>query len=199
MNTVSRLSLLVLAALVVAPGLTSAQTVRVEQDWEITISSPDATTNSPQISLWIKPDPAVDFGGLLQINFRDHPSYSPGGVQLQAWDGASKCAEKTLSTATFGTKGEKITVTVFMETKGGTFTYGIVQGKSPSFGETKSPIFVSLSTTLTSFPNYSTQDTVDNTKIMLGDNRVQGMKINQVRTYDPKGTKKDLGGTAVYP
>src|SRR4051812_18009567 len=86
------------------PAAAIGPVVRIEQDWEITISSPDSLNGSPQIRLWIRPDPAVDFGGLVQINFQDYPAYQAGGLQVQAWDGDNTPGVKSATPVKLSTK-----------------------------------------------------------------------------------------------
>jgi hypothetical protein len=65
-----------------------ANVVRVEEDWELVVLDPDVASNGPQVTCVISPSGGVDsYYVSLEINFRSLPSYTPGGLQYQMWNG----------------------------------------------------------------------------------------------------------------
>jgi hypothetical protein len=174
--------------------------VRIEQDWEITLNQPDGTTASPQITLLLSPALNSQVVMIVTLNYQDTPNFYPGGVQVQLWDGEACLGYYNHGTSVVVKNSEKWNFTTFIETRGSKLTGGISKGTFPTFGNIPSGgATVSASKAIASFPNYTTIDTLKRSGVLLGDIRVQSIKIKQVRVYDAEGDKKDLGSADVFP
>ncbi|HEX4589221.1 MAG TPA: hypothetical protein VH120_04790 [Gemmataceae bacterium] len=188
---------------VFAPAPAAAQAskavTRIEQDWTIVVGNPDPTSGMPQLALRLKPDPAVNVGGLLLLNYVDQPSFSTGGTQLQLWNGATCLAYQTNGSQTLGKQvSERITFTLFMEVDGTNLTFGFTNMKSWSFGNNNNQTLTTPSTT-TSLPNYATSDTASKSVILVGSEQVSSMTINAVRYYSGKSLVATDTSTNVFP
>ena len=62
--------------------------VRVEEDWELVASSPDAATTAPQVACAVFPTgESTSLCAVFELNHQTQPSFEAGGMQLQIWDG----------------------------------------------------------------------------------------------------------------
>ncbi|MBI2480844.1 MAG: hypothetical protein HYV60_20120 [Planctomycetia bacterium] len=74
--------LLVLSTL---PGFASepVTVVRIEEDWELVVASPDSNSTAPQVSCTISPLSHVDsIHAAFELNHQSQPEFSAGGLQL---------------------------------------------------------------------------------------------------------------------
>lgn len=205
LSTVTRrfAALAVAAAGVLAlPAAAAAQIgpiVRVEQDWEVVIKSPDTNRATPQLALWMRPDPALDAGFLVTINYQDTPAFATGGVGIQGWHQDACLGSRSHLLGRSPEKDERIEITTFMEIANGKASFGVSKGKSKTFGDlSKAGLTVAnVQAGTTSLARYSTQDSVDNCLFTASPERVGMVKITQVRAYDAKGVKLDLPGANV--
>jgi hypothetical protein len=185
--------IVVLATCVFGPALGAlAQTPlpdRVEEDWALVIDTPDTTANGPQITTTMSafgdntagPYPAFD------MNYREYPSYGPGGMQVQVWSGESLVGLSTKGRSQLNTPGETITWTQAMSIDGsGTVTYSIKSGVSTTwgaFGQGNALNSVSFSTSLTSLAAYSPGVSIANSGATWQSNHVMSLAVVQVRYY----------------
>jgi hypothetical protein len=136
------------------------------------------------VALQTAPDSTARLRCLFLINHADQPAFTPGGAQLQIWDGGSLAATYTLSAASLEIPDEKILLTVFMQRGNGKLTYGLSKVSSKSWGTFAPSGFECAATDpVTSFPNYTKTFAAENTEITLGSNRVNSLKILAVRRF----------------
>jgi hypothetical protein len=106
--------------------------VRIEADWELVMGTPDPATSSPQIVSAISP--MGDINGLyavFELNQQSLPSFSPGGMQLQLWEGELPLAESNHASGFLvEEEGETITWTQIMQLYGGQLWFAVRNGKS---------------------------------------------------------------------
>ncbi len=163
--------------------------MRVEQDWEVVLNEPGTDIDAPQFHTVISP-----FGNLdsfyLQVcwNYREEPDFVPGGMQLQAWQGEDPAGKKSYREDKLSTFAETITWTQTMQTNGSVLTLGIINGSSTTWGS-----FGGADTSLSgnvgvaNLNGYSTDTSVYNSWISYGANRVNTLRITEVRRYDRDG------------
>src|SRR4051812_43338710 len=109
------LSIVMLAAtaLTLSSGGVQAQTSpppdQIEEDWQIIIATPDTVGAGPQMSTAMSPvaDGSSPFF-VFDTNYRDSPTFSPGGMQAQVWSGDQMLSSTTKGTEQCSTVGEKI-------------------------------------------------------------------------------------------
>jgi hypothetical protein len=179
---------------------TFGDVVKVEQDWEIDVGSPDATMCSPQLFILAYPESGGDYWTEFLINYNDQPQFSAGGVQIQVWQGSYVLggADNSPNQAVLQTQGERVTFTLSMRTINGSLHFRAKNVSSTSFGN--------IGNLVTNVPygkpnlnNYSTADTVANSGILYGANRVNSMILKQVRKYDAAGNTQVEGQQSLYP
>jgi hypothetical protein len=71
----------------IAQSAHAQDVLRVYETWELVVGNPDAANEAPQLNTVMSPFPHVDsYYGLLTINYRDQPTFTPGGLQCQLWN-----------------------------------------------------------------------------------------------------------------
>ena len=73
----------------------------VQEDWQLVVASTDRAGVGPQITTCMSTvaddsDPFVAF----DLNFREYPSFRPGGLQVQVWSGDNVLATSSQGTST---------------------------------------------------------------------------------------------------
>ena len=178
------------------PGHESAaQTIpslfdQVQEDWQLVVGSPDVTGVGPEITTSMSPvsDNSMPFVA-FDMNYREYPSFQPGGLQLQVWSNQSNSVlgYSTQGTAQFQTSGETVTWTQHMSIdSGGNITYNINSGQSTTwgkFGQGNGLLGVTYSTTLNSLAGYTPAASITNSAVSWESNYVTSMTLVQVRYY----------------
>jgi hypothetical protein len=161
---------------------------QVQEDWQLILATPDPTGGGPQISTLLSPviDGSTPFF-VFNLNYRETPSYSPGGIEIQVWQGDQMLSGSTKGTAQCSTAGETITWTQTMKISSGVISFAIDSGKSTTWGKfgqgNQLNVTSSFTTSLTSLSQYSPTTTVNNSGVGWEPNRVTSMKLLQVRYY----------------
>ena len=165
--------------------------VRVEEDWELVVATPDPNQNAPQITSTISP--LGNISGVhcvFELNQQTLNSYLAGGLQLQAWNGAESLAGKTtVAAAMLATPGETVTWTQVMDLNGCELFFSVVNGHGATWGEFGSTgqLKVTVNTNLTSLNAYNPAVSVANSAVGYGANRVASLKIKRVRLITANG------------
>jgi hypothetical protein len=181
-------------SILLLPMALKAQTgptvMKVEEDWELVLSEPSPANAAPQVTCSISP--LGHFDGIyaaLELNHGTLPSYTAGGLQLQAWNGESWLTVRDYDNTTLQSSGEVVTWTTRMSLSAGKVTFFITNGNSTSWGAFGSGgnIKLSLITGLLNLNAYSPDLSVSNSGIGFGSQRVQSLKLKKVRYYDALG------------
>jgi hypothetical protein len=182
-----------LAALALNLSMTSARaqtplTDQVQEDWQIVIGTPDTTGAGPQLSTMLCPvtDLSQPFF-IFNLNYRESPTFAPGGIEVQVWSGNQMLSSQTKGTAQCSTTGETITWTQTMQVSSGTLSFAINSGKSTTWGKfgqgNQLNVGGSITTNLTSLSGYSPSSSVSNSGAGWEPNCVTSMTLLQVRYY----------------
>lgn len=189
-----RSSLIVAMSLGLFLGATAAgaqEIVKVEEDWELVIGSPDADNDSPQLTCVVSP--TGDLNSLymaLDLNHHTLPVYNSGGFQLQVWNDDVPVATASLeSYALLNRANEKVTWTSRMSVGYGVLSFDVVGGSSTTwgaFGE-DSGLQRAVTTQLTNLNAYDPAVSVANSRVGFGGNRVKSLVLTRVRLYTSTG------------
>src|SRR3954447_12729726 len=83
------------ASVLVSLGTASAQSTpqvidKVEEDWRLVVATPRLVSVGPQITTCMSPvsNHSTAFVA-LDLNYREYPSFAPGGMQIQIWQNRS--------------------------------------------------------------------------------------------------------------
>lgn len=172
------------------------EVVRVEEDWELVVATPDTNTNGPQITTVIAPTTAGIAGlhAALNINHRSLPQYVAGGLQLQAWNGRQSLSEKQFPSSTLmATADEVVSWTQSIETAGGAVTFEVTRGSSTTWGTFggQGYLKIVLVWPLTNLNSYSPSVSAAHSGVGFASNRVRSLVLKRVRLFTSTGQQLD--------
>ena len=175
----------------------SAQTVptvvRVEEDWELVVDKPDADSAGPQAVTVISPSRDVDSHyAAFEINSQSLPSFTPGGLQLQLWNGRRSLDSRKFPNAVeLATPGETVCWTQSVALDGGNLVFEITNGTSTTWDDFGGQGYLRTSTAthLTNLSGYSPAVSVANSGVSYAAHRVGVLRLKTIRycfdTGDP--------------
>lgn len=166
------------------------QLVQVEEDWELIVADPHAGTTSPQVTCTISPRGDLNnLHSVLELNHKTTPSFSAGGAHLQLWTGDYNLTRRsTESTAKLAQSGEVITWTSRMKLQNYALTFSVVNGQSSSWDCFGPGLSVTYGTSLVNLNDYWPENSVRNSGIGFGANRVKSLILKRVRYTTADGT-----------
>lgn len=178
-------------------GLTAqaGDVVQVVQEWTLKVAEPDVNSSGPQVAIVVSPTGDVrGIHAVFEINHRNLPSFSAGGLQFQLWNGDGDINHHNAGDSSlFATAEEVVTFKVRLYLSGGNLVIEVIDGNSStwgSFGGTGTLKFV-VQTDLTNLNGYNTDVTVANSGVAFAGHRVCCLKLNRVRKYDSNGSHVD--------
>jgi hypothetical protein len=193
-------------AVVLAASATSRaqDIVKVEEDWRLVVSAPDADTVSPQSTCTFAPGGNLDaFYAVFDLNLRNFPSYEAGGVQLQLWNGDSSVeAVREKPGYTLQTDGETITWTQRIALVDEKLRFSVVNGDSQTWGSfgSSTSLSVSVPTDLENLNAYTPAVSLANSGVGFGANRVSSLALVGIRVYSAAGlVSQDTTEHVVFP
>lgn len=179
-------------------------TDEVQEDWVLVIQATSPDETAPQIANIISPIETIDAEyGVLELNHTTQPDYEDGGVQLQRWNGSTLCDyNPTTAHDRLSTANETISYTMTMKVSNGKLEFGVLNGKSETWGDfggnsdqwrsSTDCVYVDLS-------RYSRTVSTDRTRICFASNLVSSFVQTQVRYYKAgQLLKTDTTQVAVY-
>ena len=170
--------------------------VRVEEDWELVIGTPDSGSNAPQITCVLSPVGNVDsLYAALTVNHQSLPDYLPGGLQLQVWDDElPQLSRKFPNCAVMALAGETVYWTQSMELGSGVLTFETIGGSSATWGNFGGQGYLktSVNTTIPNLNGYNPTVSVENSGISYAANRVQSLVLRRVRLFTSTGEMQEV-------
>ncbi len=164
--------------------------LRVEEDWELVVSTPDPLQDSPQISTWMSPSDSMDnehFGA--NFNHAQKNDYPGGGFQTRAFDGTAvidarvNCIGVKLSSNNETLKWTQVMAIIDHE-----LVFVIKDGKSQSWGDFGGQdSLVRFSSSVNDLKGYSPNKSVEWSGIGFASNRVALLKLAKVRYFTDQG------------
>jgi hypothetical protein len=187
-----------LAALGAWPAMgesSASPVIRIEEDWELVVTNPDPDSVSPQVTCVFSPLGDADtVYAAFDINLQGQPEFTPGGLQLQLWEGEDCFDFVSFSgTAVMRTSDESVTWTQSMSVDDGTLVIEILAGASQSWGEfgTSGELRISSTTTLENLGDYSPDVSVANSGPGFAGNRVKSLTLLRVRYHHADGSSTE--------
>lgn len=173
----------------------AAEVVKVEEDWELTILSPETVSNSPQVTCAMSALGSDD--GIymsFELNHQSQPDYQLGGLHLHAWDGEYLCTSAhAQSRVTFQTANEQVSWTQSMSLVDGQLVYEITNGVSETWGSFGTgELRASTATTLSNLNGYRMEHSVESSGVGFGANRVAAFVLRRVRYTTDAGEVIEL-------
>ena len=136
-----------LVFLLAAQAAGQSQIVQIEEHWELVIGEPDAPVSAPQATMVMSPNGNLDGQYFLfTINHRNVPSYEPGGLQVQLWNGEEAVNTESWGGATLDQTNDTIRWVERLSVDDGTLNFQVVDGSSQAWGGFGGGDSLSLST-----------------------------------------------------
>lgn len=156
--------------------------VRVEQDWQLVLGTPDSDNDSPQVVCVISPVAGVQSHyAAFELNQQSLPEFHAGGLQLQVWNGETTLTERNAADGVrLEQEGETIQWTQSMELRDGSLTFEVSNGTSVTWGAFGG-LQAAVSTTLGNLNGYDPAVSVRNSGAGFASNRVQSLVIRRTR------------------
>lgn len=182
--------------------------LRVEEDWELMVSSPDSTTTAPQVTCATFPvSESTSLCAVFELNHQTQPSFVSGGIQLQIWEGPRLLdSRKFPRSETMASPGERVTWTQTMTLAPGAqesyLTFEIVNGQSATWGLFGGQGYLrsTVATSLQDLNDYNPRLSVLNSGVGYAANRVQSLTLREVRLVLSDGqVLRDTTVRSVYP
>lgn len=187
-------TLLVALILSITASLAMAQLptiVRVEEDWEVVVSTPDPNCDSPQITAALLPQGSTDgLFATFEVNHQDVPEYVAGGLQLQVWHGETPLGSRKFpDPSLLATPNETVRWTQSMTLSEGVLTFEITNGSSATWGSFGGQGYLrtGIQTSMTNLNSYDPHDTIDNSTVGYASNRIGSFVLVCVRLYTDTG------------
>lgn len=163
--------------------------VRIEEDWVLELNDPDDTVDSPQFHTVMSPVSDLD-GNYAQVlwNYREIPDFVGGGVQLQSYDGDYLIRTRSIESRQLSTSAETIRWSQALQTDGNVLSFEIFAGTSTTWGGFGRDMRIDENVAFNDLSGYSTETSATNACVTYGSNRVDLLKIIEVRYYAEDGT-----------
>ncbi|MDX1963412.1 MAG: hypothetical protein SFX18_09680 [Pirellulales bacterium] len=157
----------------------------IEEDWELVVHNPDPNITAPQISCVMSTDGTLDhLHAVLELNCHSQPEFSPGGIQLQVWNGDQLVAVQNHSNrGALANNSETIRWTMRMKLHDDNVTWSVRDVTSQTWGDFSSGLSVSAEAGQNHLNNYSAAHSQAKSGIGFASNRVHSLKITRVRRY----------------
>lgn len=166
--------------------------VRVEEDWELKVATPDVDSNSPQVVCTMTPTPGLDdLYMTFEVNHRSDSYYVAGGVNLLIWRGERHVTTRsTQNIAALALDGETITWTQSLEVKDGLLTFEVLNGQSTTWGAFggSEKLKVSAATSLPDLNGYSPYSSMRHSGVTFASACVESLRLKRVRFVLDDGT-----------
>ncbi len=180
-----------LLALVPGVGLgDDHRIVRVEEDWELDVTTPDPLLYSPQISTWMSPNDSLDDDYFCaNFNHAQKADYPGGGIQTNAFKSNALMDERlNLTGVKLASNGEKIKWTQVMAVINQELVFAIKSGTSESWGDFGGPdSLVRFSTNRNHLNHYSPNKSAEWSGVGFASNRVASLRLTKVRYFTNQG------------
>jgi len=174
-----------------APAEDDAVIVRVEEDWELVVQTPDANSHGPQVSCAISPIGNVDgVYGVFVVNHRSLPAFAGGGLQLQVWNDESPVSHRKFpNDAQMTQAGETVRWTQSMQLGDGLLEFEVTNGNSTTWGDFggQGYLRITVTTDLANLDSYNPTVSVKNSGVGYAANRVQSLVLKRVRLVTSDG------------
>jgi hypothetical protein len=190
----ARLVLVAVAITLLSPtrAAVAQSVVMVEEDWELVLGEPDPLICGPQIVTTMSPFGDInDTYFTLEINHRSMPYWTPGGLTIHQWSGEWRMqsfdrADRTV----MDSAGETVTWTQALYCNSGQITFEVKNGNSSTWGPFGYSGMFKLHTNwgVNNINSYTPNVSIAQSGVAYAGNRVQSLKIKQIRLTLDDGT-----------
>ena len=162
------------------------QIIRVEEDWELMVSTPDPNRDSPQISTWMSPTNSLGgeyFG--VDINHAQRAGYAGGGFQTKRMNGSQLIEDRWGNMgAKLQIEGETIRWTQLLAVIEQDVVFAVKNGTSTSWGNFGGPeTLIRIPLSPGNLNDYDPNLSCESSGVGYAWNRVASLKLLRVRLY----------------
>ncbi|MEX0613075.1 MAG: hypothetical protein WD738_11075 [Pirellulales bacterium] len=182
-------------AILIAAPTWAANVVRVEEHWELRLAQPDQDRSAPQTTMVVSPDGDLEGAHFLfTLNHSNVPSYEPGGMQVQLWDGDELLDHHAADElGALAHADEVVTWVHGLSLEDGTLTFGIADGQSETWGEFGGDdLSLSTATSLTNLNGYMPGVSITESQVGYAENRVVSLTLTKLVWYTDDGEVHEL-------
>lgn len=175
--------------------------VQVEETWEMVMGDPDPMTCSPQVGTQMHPNSTnLSSFAIFCINYQEIPTFNEGGLEIQLWEGDWNTDVTVSENVQLSVPYEVVTWTQVMKINEGKLEFSVVNGSSSTFGSFGGSSFKVISQSeFTDLNGYRVENSVNNSGITFGSNRVESMTIVSVKKiYSDKSEEIDTTPKVVF-
>ena len=173
----------------------SPKIVQIEEYWELAVGEPDAQLSAPQATMVMSPN--EDLNGqyfVFTLNHRSVPSYEPGGMQVQLWNGNDAVDAESSSASTLNSSGDVIQWVQRLKVEDGSLSFEIVEGSSNSWGSFggDGSLAFSTPTSLENLNGYRPAISLGESQVGYAGNRVQRLLLKKLVWHTDDGETHEL-------
>ncbi len=192
MRLIKRVALLSVALLSASLASVTAQSTgpvpdTVQEDWQLVVNTPDIPGVGPQITTCMRPGgPAGTAFVAFDLNYKEYPDFSPGGMQVQVWSNNQIINAASQKSKQLQYPNETITWTQQMSVDtSGNVWYEILNGNSTTWGQFGQGYYLNLgySSNFSNMSGYSPDTSVANSGVTWEKNLAGSLILVQVRYY----------------
>src|SRR5262245_56629729 len=157
--------------------------VSVEEHWELHIGQPDSNSSAPQVTMVMSPtgDLASTYF-LFTLNHSNVPDFTPGGMQVQFWDGTNLVEHHVANERNTLIHDEEVLTWVQrLSLEDGTLTFKIVDGSSETWGSFGGhDLTISTPSSLTGLNSYLPAVSLNESGVGYAENRVVSLVLKKL-------------------
>jgi hypothetical protein len=161
----------------------SSRVISVEEHWELQVAEPDSGVSAPQTTMVMSPTGDVSGAHFLfTLNHQTAPNYTPGGMQVQLWDGEEISDQKVGHvSAALQSSSETVHWTQRISLDSGNMNFAVVDGDSQSWGNFGGEeLTLSTPTSLTALNSYRPAVSLGESQVSYGENRVTSLTLTKL-------------------
>lgn len=171
------------------------QVTMVEEHWELVLGEPDSALSAPQTSMVMSP--TGDSNGvyfLFTLNHRSEPGYSPGGMQVQLWDGDNFLDERSSNEGgTLAHSGEVIRWVQRLSVGEGLLKFTVLDGSSETWGSFGGEnLHLSVSATSGDLGDYRPGVSLTESQVNFAENRVVSLTLTKIKWLTDDGQEHEI-------
>lgn len=176
------------------------QIIRVEEDWELIVSTPDPNRDAPQISTWMSPTSSLggDYFG-VDINHAQKVGHAGGGFQTKRMN-ASQLIEDRCSNigAKLQVEGETVRWTQLLAIIEQDVVFAVKNGTSTSWGDFGGPdTLIRTPISPRNLNGYDPNLSCESSGVGYALNRVALLKLLRIRLHTSQGITETILDRAI--
>ena len=178
----------------------SPQIIRVEEDWELIVSTPDPNRDAPQISTWMSPTNSLGsdhFG--VDINHAQRAGHAGGGFQTKRMSAAQLIEDRCGNIgAKLQVDGETIRWTQLLAIIEQDVVFAVKNGTSISWGNFGGPdTLIRIPISLGNLNGYDPNLSCESSGVGFALNRVASLKLLRIRLHTNRGITETILDRAI--